>query len=745
MGSMHLNIKWASTIVAGSIVAASVFAQDARRDGRLTAQKDYYQSLEPLTPGVVVGAPTPYNLGPNDPRALAPGRTSVLVYMEPTLERHAPQRSSVKALAQQKGGIVKHEYDVLPNVLNLRDIPESAIKSLENLPGVMKVEIDEYHPNLLSLHDSTALIHGLQSQISGAGLSADGTGVRVCVCDTGIDSDHVMYASRIDTAAGRDFYNNDNNPEDDNGHGSHVSGIAVGGTGLSVDFGCGAGDQPFQGVAPNATLIGAKILNSGGGGFDSDIIAGINYCADQSGSGGRADVINLSIGVGQFSGNCTHSWAVAANNAVASGVVVVAASGNENYSNSLSSPACGANVIAVGATWKADYPTCEDSTTNWNWGICTDFGPQEDEVGCFSNESDLLDVSAPGLNIWSASNSTGGSSIVGQSGTSMASPAVAGLAALILDADGSLSPAEVRQLIRDGATDLGSPGFDRGYGYGRIDVVNTLALVTPCSSNGDCDDGLWCNGSETCSAGSCQAGTPIDCDDGVDCTDDSCNEGSQSCDHTPNGGGGSACNNGVCEPGEDCQNCAADCRSKQNGSPNSRYCCDGDLPGCGDARCSESGWSCGGGGSPTCCGDGTCETGEDGTNCPADCACQSAGDCDDGNACTIDACTGGLCSNTPIDCDDGDACTTDSCSGGTCSHDPVDCDDSDACTTDSCNSGSGCVNTPPACQDNDGCCPSGCNDTNDNDCGGPCGERNDPCTSGADCCSGLCKGNGRCK
>ena len=103
----------------------------------------------------------------------------------------------------------------------------------------------------------------------------DGTGVRVCVCDTGIDMDHMMYADRIDAAASYDFANNDSNPDDDNGHGSHVSGIAVGGTGLVVDLGCD-GEEAFQGMAPGATLIGAKILNSAGGGTDSDIIAGID-------------------------------------------------------------------------------------------------------------------------------------------------------------------------------------------------------------------------------------------------------------------------------------------------------------------------------------------------------------------------------------------------------------------------------------------------------------------------------------
>jgi len=760
-----------ATLFAG-LTMTGAYAGQVTEKQQVTIDPTYYESTEPLTPGAVVGAPTSDELPANDPRALAPGRTSVLVHMAPNAGPQSNERANVRAFAAQRGGVVKHEYAVLPNVINIRDIPKTAVDALKQSPGVVKVEIDEYHPNLLRLHDSVPLINGLQSQISAAGFSADGSGVRVCICDTGIDSDHIMYSSRIDASAGFDFYNDDNDPEDDNGHGSHVAGIAVGGTGLTVDFGCGAGAQDFQGVAPNATLIGAKILNEFGGGFDSDIIAGIDHCADQSASGGQADVINLSIGTGQFSSNCSHSWAVAANNAVANGVVVVAASGNENYSNAVSSPACGSDVIAVGATWKADYPTCEDNTTNWNWGVCTDSSPQTDDVGCFSNESDLLDVAAPGLNIWSASNDAGGSSIVGQSGTSMASPHVAGLAALILEADPGLTPAEVRQIIRDGAIDLGP-----------IEVINSLSLVGPgCTTNADCDDAdactidscdsgtcsntpISCDDSDACTTDSCNpingcANDPINCDDGDPCTTDSCDPASgcqnvepacydndgccpTGCDNANdndcpsfvcgNGvcesgedcntcatdcfaGSGASCGNGVCEAGdgEDCKSCAADCNGKQNGRPSDRFCCgdgDGQNPvGCGDSRCTGSGNTCTDTPSVgSCCGDGICEGTEDGANCAVDCAaCITNADCDDGDSCTTDVCSSGSCSNTPINCDDGDACTTDSCSGGTCFNNPISCDDGDLCTTDSCDSVSGCANTPINCDDGDPCTSDSC-------------------------------------
>jgi hypothetical protein len=585
-------------------------------------------------------------------------------------------------------------------VVNLRDIPEGRLNALANLPGVSKIELDEYHPDLVRLHDSTPLIRGLQSQITGAGFAADGASVRVCVADTGIDSDHLMYADRIDASAGYDFYNNDNNPEDDHGHGSHVAGIAVGGVGLSWDP-CGTGSMPFQGVAPAATLIGAKILNQFGGGYDSDIIAGIDHCADQSPSGGRADVINLSIGTGNFSGPCTHSWAVAANNAVANGVVVVAAAGNENYSNALSSPACGVDVIAVGMTWKNDYPTCEDPTMNWYWGVCTDYAPQTDEIGCFSNESDYLDVAAPGANIWSANNSAGGSSITGMSGTSMSSPQVAGLAALVLGMDPSLTPAEVRQIIRNGAIDMGPVGFDRAYGYGRIDVLNTLALVGPqCSDDADCDDSDPCT-TDGCLGGTC-SNTPMDCDDSSACTTDYCSEGfcyndpincddgdpctTDSCDattgcvYTPiSCSPGEVCVDGICEPqvcndngicewGEDCGNCPNDCRQKTTGAPKNRYCCNGDLPDCGNAKCSESGWICGGDDS-SCVVDADCDDDQwcnGAETCDTAGSCQSGDDPCPGQGCdeVIDMCV--PCLGNKASCTDNIDCCSNTCVNGSC-------------------------------------------------------------------------------
>ncbi|UCC31674.1 MAG: trypsin-like peptidase domain-containing protein [Phycisphaerales bacterium] len=172
----------------------------------------------------------------------------------------------------------------------------------------------------------------------------------------------------------------------------------------------------------------------------------------------------------------------------------------------------------------------------------------------------------------------------------------------------------------------------------------------------------------------CQDGLDNDCDTDADCDDPDCAsdpacicndngtcEPGEDCNNCPgdciSGGGTPGCGNGTCEPGEDCNSCPADCRSKTTGAPSGRYCCDGDLPDCGNPKCSEDGWSCGSS-DPYCCGDGTCEGAEDVCNC-YDCGTPDASEvpgvtCQDG----IDNdCDGGAdCLDTNGDCDTDPAC-----------------------------------------------------------------------------------------
>jgi hypothetical protein len=175
-----------------------------------------------------------------------------------------------------------------------------------------------------------------------------------------------------------------------------------------------------------------------------------------------------------------------------------------------------------------------------------------------------------------------------------------------------------------------------------------------CSTDAECNDGQFCTGAETCVSGSCQsAGDP--CSGGT-----TCNEATDTCD-------ASACDNdGACEAGEDCNNCPNDCGSKVSGNPNSRYCCDGDLPDCGDSRCNESGFSCGGG--TTCSSDPECDDGAfcNGAETCSGGSCASGADPCPGMGCDEGANQCVSCGGNKATCSANSDCCSNNCKNGSC-------------------------------------------------------------------------------
>jgi hypothetical protein len=201
-------------------------------------------------------------------------------------------------------------------------------------------------------------------------------------------------------------------------------------------------------------------------------------------------------------------------------------------------------------------------------------------------------------------------------------------------------------------------------------------VVVNAVNDANCDNGLWCDGSETCDAVlDCQVGTPPVTDDGVACTDDSCDEAADAIVNAPNDG---LCDNGLfCDGVETCDQVIG-CQAGQilDGVP----CEDGNL----------------------CNGDDMCEAGV--------CVHRNPLDCDDSNVCTDEVCAPLLgCQYffNARSCDDGDACTDgDICSGGSCqSGGPLDCDDSNLCTDELCSPLLGCqyFNNASPCDDGDTC------------------------------------------
>lgn len=251
----------------------------------------------------------------------------------------------------------------------------------------------------------------------------------VAVLDTGVDNRHPDLQGRL--AAGTNTVNPLRSTRDDYGHGTHVAGIIA----ATANNGVG-----IAGIA-NVRVMPVKVFDEDYGGSDTSISDGIIWAADHG-----AKVMNMSFGSFYESPLLNDAIEYARDK----GVVMVAAAGNW-ASEEISYPAALKDVIAVSAT------------------------NSKDEISDFSSYGPEIDVSAPGEDIFSTYwDPFKGSSYREESGTSMASPMVAGLAALLLSKNPKLSAEEVREIIEASAKDLGEPGWDPKFGHGRIDVYKAL-------------------------------------------------------------------------------------------------------------------------------------------------------------------------------------------------------------------------------------------------------------------------------
>lgn len=246
-----------------------------------------------------------------------------------------------------------------------------------------------------------------------------GEGIKVAVLDTGTQLDHPDLVDNI--ISGYDFVNNDADPSDDSGHGTHIAGIIA----------ASNNDIGTLGVAHNTKIMPVKVLNGRGSGYLSDVLQGIFYAM-----GNDADIINLSLVT--FTNAPIFEFVV--DFATENGVLVVGAAGNYRGQTCLY-PAAYSSVICVVAT------------------------DRDNRVASFSNLGG--DLSAPGVSNYSTYP---GSRYAYLSGTSMATPHVSGAAAAVMQAC-NCSAAEVRTILEQTAVDLGEEGKDGLFGYGLIDLV----------------------------------------------------------------------------------------------------------------------------------------------------------------------------------------------------------------------------------------------------------------------------------
>lgn len=368
------------------------------------------------------------------------------------------------------------EWEGVVNGLTL-DITTEQAERLKNLP-----EIKNIYPNVqvkTTLMDSVPLIRA--SKVwpldKDGNLCAEentecltGQGIKIGIIDTGIDYTHPdlggCFGPSCKVVDGYDFVNDDTDPMDDHGHGTHVGSIS-------------AGKGTLNGVAPDALLVAYKVLNSGGSGYADDIISAIERSTDPNQDGDYSDhlsVINLSLG---GYGNPDDPMSTAIDNAFGVGVVAAIAAGNSGpAAETIRSPGTARKAITVGATDKQDQLASFSSRGPVIW------------IGQDGIERALLkpDVVAPGVGIcaaefdsWLSQRRCLDDKHIAISGTSMAAPHVAGMVALLRQAQPAWSADEIKMAVRNTSVypAVPIPADINAYGYGRIDALNAVFSPEP--------------------------------------------------------------------------------------------------------------------------------------------------------------------------------------------------------------------------------------------------------------------------
>ncbi|MFN2240137.1 MAG: S8 family serine peptidase, partial [Thermoanaerobaculia bacterium] len=328
-------------------------------------------------------------------------------------------------------------------------VPAGDLERLRRLPYVRAVHRDTEVKAYANGEVVDARI-GVNAQ----NLGVRGAGIIVAVIDTGIDYNHPAlgggFGPGFKVAGGWDFVDDDADPMDTNGHGTHVAGTVA------------ANAPHLIGVAPDATLLAYRVLGTSGSGEISGVIAAIERAADPNGDGDpsdRAHVINLSLG---GPGTAEDAAPRAVDNATAAGIVVCIAAGNDGATASIGSPGVAASAVTVAAV---------DAE-----GKIASFSSRGPTPRDFQFKPDLA---APGVAIVS---SIPGGGTAAFNGTSMATPHVAGVAALLRQLHPDWSPAEVKGALIAGAKSSEDSPLARG--AGRVDAARASAVPVVVDGSG---------------------------------------------------------------------------------------------------------------------------------------------------------------------------------------------------------------------------------------------------------------------
>ena len=380
--------------------------------------------------------------------------------------RQAEKSNRGNLIAKAGAKAIKREFGDRYAIVDVSEATlEQVLKTLRSDPAIEAVErnyigrggyepVDRLFPSQWHLKQNNHVdINATQAWDRTRG----NPGIRVAIVDSGVKPDHPEFAGRlfvnraesangldddgnglVDDINGWDFVDSDGNPDDAHGHGTWVTSV----------FGANAGDGfGVVGVDHFAEILPLKILNAENEGMLSDLIEAIDYAVAQG-----ADIINLSL----VDFPRSEMLGDALDRADSQGSIIVACAGNSGPDSAdLQYPSAHPAVITVGAT------------------------QANDEIAHFSSTGQSVDLVAPGQSILAADHQEPFEPDVASSvsGCSLATPIVAGVVSLLLAEDPELTRDEIMEILAISAVDLGEPGWDKTYGWGRIDAAAALRHV----------------------------------------------------------------------------------------------------------------------------------------------------------------------------------------------------------------------------------------------------------------------------
>lgn len=423
------------------------------------------------------------------PLASLSGDLLALLFAGSTQDVRAIVRGDVAAIQQAAAVAGLPVLRVLDGYVVVQGNP-SELSALRQLTGIKGISLDNIVSSFTTV-DSKAIAAD-QARAAQPGLlgiggypAVTGKGVGVAVIDSGIQTTHAALVGKV--VASVSFATGEPSTTDGFGHGTHVAGIIAGipsaAQGVTTEYG--------GGIAPGAHLINVKVLNSSGAGYTSDVIAGIQWTIQNRGKY-AIKVVNLSLGHPQVEPCITDPLCLAAEQASANGLVVVASAGNggkdadghEVYA-SISTPGVSPSAITVGAlvTWNTVTP--DDDTiatyssrgpTKFEAGLKPDVVAPGNKIVSLAAKGSYLLRTYPSLYVAGVNSNA----YMRMSGTSMAAPMVSGGAALLLEG-GVLTAKQVKLALQLSATFVAKDGLLRA-GLGRVNLYSARRVNNAITS-----------------------------------------------------------------------------------------------------------------------------------------------------------------------------------------------------------------------------------------------------------------------